>query len=494
MGDYMRKTWVDGEVITAEALNNIEEGITQANKNGGQTVVHTHGNITYDGKMGTASGYIITTGEGGKMEASTPAEAREKLELSAYAQPVMVKQGAGDGVIVIEGTAECMFAGMSLYGKTTQDGTPSPDAPVELVSAGDDGSIGVTVYGKNLFDKNKYTASRLFVDTAINAFTDAGDFRSVIIPIAPGTMYTVSKSTATIMRVGTSVEYPEAGAAITRFANHSAASTAPLTVTSGDSDHWMLVQLFVNADIGTEYGSIDAHAGSLMVEVGSVATEYEPCAAQSLTLSTPNGLPGIPVASGGNYTDENGQRRICDEIDLKRGVRVQRLGKMVYDGSDDEAWIVTGTRYRIAVPGMLEHTDATVAPPVMCDKYITVNPNTNYAGTISISAQQWGGAVVLLVKNDDLADVSAFKASLAEKPMEVLVALAAPVETPLAAEEIAAYAALRTNKPTANVMNDSGAGMAVNCMSVGAEDFFNLTAAYVKDQLNAIADYEGVEF
>ena len=49
---------------------------------------------------------------------------------------------------------------------------------------------------------------------------------------------------------------------------------------------------------------------------------------QTLTLQTPNALPGIPVTSGGNYTDENGQQWVCDEVDLARGVRVQRIRKI----------------------------------------------------------------------------------------------------------------------------------------------------------------------
>lgn len=40
---------------------------------------------------------------------------------------------------------------------------------------------------------------------------------------------------------------------------------------------------------------------------------------QTLTLPTPNGLPGIPVTSGGNYTDSTGQQWVCDEVDLERG-------------------------------------------------------------------------------------------------------------------------------------------------------------------------------
>ena len=32
MSDYIKKTWVDGEVITAEGLNNLETGIVEAKK------------------------------------------------------------------------------------------------------------------------------------------------------------------------------------------------------------------------------------------------------------------------------------------------------------------------------------------------------------------------------------------------------------------------------------------------------------------------------
>ena len=54
---------------------------------------------------------------------------------------------------------------------------------------------------------------------------------------------------------------------------------------------------------------------------------------QTLTLPTPNGLPGIPVTSGGNYTDASGQQWVCDEVDLERGVRVQRVDKGAFDST-----------------------------------------------------------------------------------------------------------------------------------------------------------------
>ena len=54
---------------------------------------------------------------------------------------------------------------------------------------------------------------------------------------------------------------------------------------------------------------------------------------QTLTLPTPNGLPGIPVPSGGNYTDPAGRQWVCDEVDLERGVKVQRVDKAAFDNT-----------------------------------------------------------------------------------------------------------------------------------------------------------------
>lgn len=47
---------------------------------------------------------------------------------------------------------------------------------------------------------------------------------------------------------------------------------------------------------------------------------------QQLAISTPSGLPGIPVDSGGNYTDASGQQWICDEVDFEKGVYRKTVG------------------------------------------------------------------------------------------------------------------------------------------------------------------------
>ena len=95
------------------------------------------------------------------------------------------------------------------------------------------------------------------------------------------------------------------------------ASGNPVNIT--DSVEWPLLGLKVYGK-STQDGTPSPESpvpivsagggGSIVLTVSDGADQ-----SQSLTLSTPNGLPGIPVDSGGNYTDASGQRRWVDIID-----------------------------------------------------------------------------------------------------------------------------------------------------------------------------------
>ena len=54
MSFYVRKQWKDGDVISVEALNNLEEGVAEANKTAeGKAPAYTYG--TKDIEAGSAS-------------------------------------------------------------------------------------------------------------------------------------------------------------------------------------------------------------------------------------------------------------------------------------------------------------------------------------------------------------------------------------------------------------------------------------------------------
>mgnify|MGYP000861165853 CR=1 FL=1 len=58
------------------------------------------------------------------------------------------------------------LCGLTVYGKSTQDGTPTPDAPVPIASAGDGGSVAVKVTGKNLFYEQEF--QNYFINSVAN--------------------------------------------------------------------------------------------------------------------------------------------------------------------------------------------------------------------------------------------------------------------------------------------------------------------------------------
>lgn len=195
--------------------------------------------------------------------------------------------------------------------------------------------------------------------------------------------------------------------------------------------------------------------GTILVTVGDGADGQ-----QTITLQTPNGLPGIPVTSGGNYTDPQGQQWICDEVDLKRGVKVQRV--KVKELSPNDAWA-----YRKLDSGnnnfqarMYDADVALVRKPCFCNMLSYTNNRWDdiprnlpkiYANNQEIT--------ISFPPNSEYSSLEAFKQLLANVKSVIYYALATPIETPLTPAELAAYKALTTYAPDTVVQASDGAGL-----------------------------------
>ena len=239
------------------------------------------------------------------------------------AKSLMVVGGASGAPIHLSDAIDQFVVGLRIFGKTTQDGTPTPEAPVDLVSVGDSGSITVNVTG--------------------------------------------------------------------------------------------------------EHNS------------------------QNVVVSTPNGLPGIPVASGGNYTDANGQQWICDEIDFSRGVYVKRIETYSYsvsnmNNSENYAgWTNAGIyKYYPSKNGNMDtHAIATMN---------NVSVSTPHINTLN-------GNDVVLIPDYNRMTQTEWKANYPDLVVKLIFPIPTPIETPLSEEELAAYRSLYTYKDNTTVSNDAGAWM-----------------------------------
>ena len=200
-------------------------------------------------------------------------------------------------------------------------------------------------------------------------------------------------------------------------------------------------------------GTLGTSKATVQIKLGGVATPYKPFEKETLNLITPTGLPGIPVDSDGNYTDENGQQWVCDEVDFERGVYVQRIGIADQDSFSTIIW-TTGaicfvnlkantlqTRYAMTTISAVYRLTwvpssyATHFTQTLSQKLIIVLPNT-------ITTKEQGEEI-------------------RQKGFKFAYILGKPIETSLSPEEIAAYKSLTTHKTTTLISNDAGAGMEV---------------------------------
>lgn len=177
---------------------------------------------------------------------------------------------------------------------------------------------------------------------------------------------------------------------------------------------------------------------------------------QTLSISTPNSLPGIPVDSGGNFTDADGQQRICNVVDMGTKIATQFVDVVTVDGSQDEVWA-----FNSASNGLAQY----VCSGILKKTVGTIDRDTgNYLSTIGRGKQVgYGGQegawifttsisqLVVVVSEDEVGvdhSISTFRSWLSEHPVTVVYPISISTTIPLSEEELAAYRALTTYEGT----------------------------------------------
>ena len=361
----------------------------------------------------------------------------------------LVRGRGGAIVCEAEGTAvsvddasDMAIQGMRIFGKSTQDGTPTPDAPVEIVSVE---KPVVTLSGKNLIPQlSAYNGHGITItenddgsSTINGTTTNALGYKSDSVFLPAGT-YTLKCKRPLGESTWLSI------------------SNTPLMLFPGDyhktftlesGEHW----LYLYANAGVKF---DNYVLEAQLEFGDNNTEFEPYHGQ--TIATANALRGIPVTSGGNYTDENGQQWICDEVDLERGVYVQRLSSVELTG--DEGWGVyrfEPTYYGFSAPNILD--EVCTRNPGVCNQFVHLgqrDDNCVWVGVANMS-------VYVISREWFDKGVDAWVEHLRQNPLRIVYARNSTVETPLSEMEIAAYRTLHSNYPNTTVLNNAGAHMEV---------------------------------
>lgn len=328
--------------------------------------------------------------------------------------------------IAVDDAFPAPLCGLTVYGRSTQDGTPTPDAPVPIVSAGDGGSVAVKVTGKNLlnpslFQNNKYQSFNAETGYYGIDYSDSY-WITGLQPCLPNTTY----------RFNISVE---GGCFYDEKKNVIGILEFEFTVKTPAKCAYYCAN----------FSSVTKPYGTPVIATVSEPATYSPYREQLLTLPTPNGLPGIPVTSGGSYTDSTGQQWVCDEVDLERGVKIQRVNAV-----DVSTCVITGSTNlaatkRLAILLPLKGKDYTAK--ALCNRlpyFVSFTSDTIHFYVDTNNAQVF---IPIGAKNPEEGEYILF------------YILDDPIETPLTPAEIAAYKALTMCGPDTVVQAGDGAGV-----------------------------------
>lgn len=352
-------------------------------------------------------------------------------------QNVLVGSETGNPIDVDDAFA-APLCGLNVYGKSTQNGTPTPDAPVPIVSAGDSGSVAVRLTGANMLEGTKPG-----VKSTVYGITYTIDESGVLITGTATNDFTVLLHNDSKYRLTHGIYYlttkglsPSASLNF-YFINKFSSDVQNQKVTlNRDVEFSLRLQILKGATLNT----------TVQVSLTrNKITTYSPYREQLLTLPTPNGLPGIPVTSGGNYTDQNGQQWVCDEVDLERGVKVQRVYKVDVDGENSK-FEQNGNYTNLSTRGI------PIALYVGGQRICAISTFTSLSWYYNTK----NGQFLYLIA----ADISGQLNESCKKQLgKVYYALATPIETTLTPAEIAAYKAITAYAPDTVAQASDGAGL-----------------------------------
>lgn len=356
------------------------------------------------------------------------------------------KSASGESIVIQDAYPDMQLKGLNLYGKSTQVTTTG--AQLFDVDAGGMGWINSSTGEYETNNKN-YVSGFIPVETGVNFSTNV-----VLSPY----VYSYDKDKNFISKEGYGNSFtPQGNIAFIRFC------------ISGDieTSRKIAETIMINKGRAKPYEPYTGGKPSPSIEypqeitsVGDkgniniqVKGNVEPV--QNLLLHTPNGLPGIPVSTGGNYTDSTGRQWVCDEIDFERGRYVQRIAENVWDNVsfNDTA----PNKFQNNVLGNYKFKNAN-APSM--SNFAIYSSWANNVGSFAANGSFFYYHSELEMTVEQLNELFNSKA-----PIKIIGQLETPIERDLTPEEITAYKALHTNYPTTTIVNDKNANMKVTYLT-----------------------------
>lgn len=335
--------------------------------------------------------------------------------------------------------------------------SPSPDYPQEIHSSGDDGSIQVDVTGANLFSAEFESGGISSLDGSVQ--DDASRLRTKdMIYLKDAGRYVLNlESHDTKAKQCVIYVYDSAGKFLPDELQSVFGNFPRIFKNNANRNVKFVIRNSDNTEI------LQTDIKNIMLNIGTNPLPYEPYKYQSLTVQTPNGLPGIPVQSGGNYTDETGQQWVCDEIDFKRGKYVQRIKK--YFPAEQLSYISNGALGEDAQTILVRYDTGNNNNKFIDVLMCNFLSNKIIAWSRDKEGYQYSpdGLLDFRIEKIRLSEVTldGVKQYCSEIGAYFYYAINDPILIDLSEEQLSTYANLHTNRPTTIVSASDEAWMKV---------------------------------
>lgn len=339
--------------------------------------------------------------------------------------------------------------------------SPSPEYPQALKTIAEGGSVGAHIRGKQLFNPkwihNHSAGGATVTNNGDGSLTVSGSgtliytfAKTYVVSdeearkfLKPGVLYCkFDKITYPYMEIQVKVD----GVKLVSFSNRENIAKRGIDISSAFEGN-KKITLVVYTGYGTTGSTINPGTIRPLLWQDGDETYDEYREPKTATFPTPNGLLGIPVESGGNYTDVNGQQWICDEIDTDANELIVRIGEVESSSIGD--W---GTSTLSSSTYYLNNINAKKNTFAMCEEYRSV--------AYSRETLESDDKIVIVgnsvsIKDSRFVSKEEWGAHIKAHPIKIQYVLAEPIRIPL--DDVYNLSTLQTYKPTTVVSNDAGA-------------------------------------
>lgn len=273
---------------------------------------------------------------------------------------------------------------MMIYGKSSQDGTPSVENPVEIKSVV---NPTVKLLGSNILKirDGEYQNSGCTITVSNGVIKLNGTStvnKRIYLPIDTPSM--LKEGTEIIFCPNNIKSIENINKCYVDYSNENTKSLSiasnivntPYVITRQDARYEFKLSIKI-----TRGNNFNNETWKPQILIGKQITPFEPYKEQSIQL--PITLNAIPVSSDGNVTI-NGQQYIADYVDVERGKLVRRVDSSKLDNTQS---IIDKTEWLLAEE---QETDLTTEQIQALKELVTYYPVTK----ISVNSEQLDGYTV----------------------------------------------------------------------------------------------------